>query len=112
ISQQTGQIFNNGRQDGYFHNLRIQIHQKGFIKLTGSLHTFYNALNGNVNVRGVPMNHDTFTPQKLQSVIEYLHSEFEIDPTTVYIRQIEFGVNLANLPFATKDIIDRLIIYN
>ncbi|WP_099367304.1 hypothetical protein [Sphingobacterium sp. 1.A.4] len=112
ISQQTGDIFNNGRQDGQFHNLKIQIHHNYFIRLAGSLHTFYNALKDHVNIRGIPMNHDTFTPEKLQSVIGYLHSEFEIDPKDVSIHQIEFGVNLANLPFATEDIIDRLIVYN
>src|SRR5690606_1883167 len=83
--------------------------QKVWIRF--SPHKLYNSIFGFVNKRGEPMNHDTFTPAKLEYVLDWLADTFAIDPCTCTTHHIEFGVNLRGLVIPTRTIIENLIAY-
>lgn len=57
------------------------------------------------------MNHDTFTPTKLEYILVWLDDMFAIRPQHCYLHHLEFGVNLQGLPIPTRRILESLIAY-
>ena len=91
-------------------NSKLQ-YRKNMVRLGFSPHKLYNGLHGVVNPNGMPMNHDTFTPQALSWVFEWLHREFALNPANCQLHHVEFGVNLWGLPVPTEKILNSLIAY-
>src|SRR5690606_22014593 len=60
---------------------------------------------------GKAMNHDLFTPNKLNYVFDWLNTNLAIRPEQCYIRQLEIGVNLTDLGIDTNTILDSVISY-
>lgn len=59
------------------------------MEIAGSLHVLYNVLNN----RG-EQNHDDFSIKKFEWIVNFLSRNFGLTPSKLFIRQLEFGVNI------------------
>ena len=71
-----------------FHGIVIRI-IRGVILISGSLHKFYNSINGNGS-----HNYNDFTYWDIRDAIDFLSKELSFDPRTAQIQNLEFGVNI------------------
>lgn len=74
---------------GEYYCLKIHIYRK-VIRLTGSLHHFYNLRKG----KGEHNNND-FTRNCFKDAISLLCQELEMEPANVEITTLEYGVNIS-----------------
>ena len=72
-----------------YHNLKFIIKSDRTILLTGSLHKYWNSING----RG-QHNYNDFSFPDLVSVILDIKEKFNIDLSSTHIQNIEIGVNI------------------
>ncbi|WP_139302406.1 hypothetical protein [Mucilaginibacter polytrichastri] len=82
-------------------NLEFNIHTKGRIEITGSLHKYWNAGEHNYN---------DFTIDNIRETIQHLEHSFNIEPNTARLSNLEYGVNIMT-PFDPNDFLKSLICY-
>lgn len=88
---------------GQYKNLAIIINPSRK-EISGSLHKFWNELNGKGN-----QNFDDFTFSDLQKTIEHLQNVFNLEPEKTRIENLEYGVNF-NIEYLPKTILTRNLI--
>jgi hypothetical protein len=82
-----------------FENFKLKIYESGGIYFSGSLHKFYN--NG-------LHNHNEFNQSAYTETLERIKSVYGIEPQSIRIIQIEYGVNIKP-PINTNDILYNLL---
>lgn len=113
VSLKTGELlpYNNRDRDkiGYTPKNRIEaihnhckfsITNDKYINFSGSLHEYKH--------RGT--NFGDFTFQELFEVIQELYENFQINPFSDHLHNLEFGVNVI-LPFQTKTFLNSIIVF-
>ena len=86
-----------------YHNLKFIIKSDRTILLTGSLHKYWNSING----RG-QHNYNDFSFPDLVAVILDIKEKFNIDLSSTHIQNIEIGVNI-NTPYSPDKFLKSLI---
>lgn len=107
---QYGELLEHEKQSGEYKGIKFSIWPKR-TKIYFSPHKLYNEINGIRNHRHQAMNHDTFTYEKLCFIIDWLRTNFSVQPEECFLHQIEFGFNLTDLDIDTSCILDFLIGY-
>ena len=83
-----------------YNNLKFEIKSPNFIRLSGSIHKFWN--NG--------YNVDDYNMNDVIETIEHLWQVFDIDPFLAILRNVEFGVNIIP-PIRSQRLTRQLIEY-
>lgn len=105
-STSTGELL-EGTQVAKYKGLKFFITQSKkynniqYCSIRGSLHKYFN--NGNHNA-------NDFTFENLQSVLNDLSKNFQIDPKKAVLRNVEFGVNILT-PITAKALLKNLVAY-
>lgn len=97
----TGEII-ECRKYATYRGMKFFITAKGVTGISGSLHKYYNEGEH---------NYDDFTMMKLMNTIEDLQFRFKLDPSSVFLNSIEFGVNI-EVPFNPDNFINHLVTHN
>ncbi len=97
ISTETGEISN--KKVAEYHFCKITIYDSGYVQFSGSIHKFWNSLNGIKAPNGTPKFHKGFNGNQftLSDFIKakiYLSELFNVCATDLEIVNIEFGYNL------------------
>ncbi|MEK6480149.1 hypothetical protein WJR50_21580 [Catalinimonas sp. 4WD22] len=100
ISELTGEIFYP--QVARYENLIFEFKSKDFILLSGSIHKYWQDNR----------NYKDFYYTDLCNAVDDICNKFDIDPKQARINNIEYGVNLQNLPIRTYKILDNLLRYS
>jgi hypothetical protein len=87
VNESTGEVIND-KQAATYGNMAFHVYQNGRVFISGSLHKLYNFILGR------SINHDVFTYQKLSYIIGFLKDHFELNPESLSIHNLEFGVNI------------------
>jgi hypothetical protein len=104
INEKTGEM-KDGVYNASFHNLEFEIYPSGRVLIKGSLHKYYNSING----LGA-QNFNDFTIKQVTAALEDLSQRFNIDLAKARLENLEFGVNLI-VPFNPNTVLDSLICY-
>jgi hypothetical protein len=86
---------------GKFQEWKIQTLSPVLLEITGSIHKYWN--------RGTNENDFSFL-DAIEATRKFCN-EFELNPSLVFVKNLEFGVNL-QLTIDASEIIDQLICYN
>lgn len=100
ISERTGEV---KEIIAKYHNLTFKIVCNQYLNISGSLHKFWNSING----RG-EQNYNDFMFSDLAEVINEICDSFNLNPSSCMIENIEFGVNITP-PFPVKEILRSII---
>jgi len=92
----------NKIHEGFYKNMKFEVFEPSLkIKVTGSIHKFFN--NGE-------HNWNDFDRLSLYDTLHDFCQEFDIDPAKSRIHSLEFGVNV-NVPFDPSYFIKRVLNY-
>lgn len=97
---ETHEVFGVAR--AYYKGLKFSVTPTNQLFVDGSIHKYINSGHH---------NHDRFTLDSLEWVLNDLCSEFSFSPSDCIIENLEFGVNLRGLPIATQQILNGLIAF-
>lgn len=86
-----------------YKNLKFEIFKSGRIKLSGSLHVFWN--NGK-------HNYNNFDFKALQEVLNEIAGQLDLDLKRATIHHMEYGVNLTDLAYSASQIVQHLMIHS
>jgi hypothetical protein len=86
---------------GKFQFWKIQTLSPVHLEITGSIHKYWNG----------GTNENDFSFQNAVDATKMFCKEFDLDPSLVFVKNLEFGLNL-QLEINASEIIDQLICYN
>lgn len=98
VMPKTGEVLDKNRYSVY-RGMKFIITPKGFTGMRGSLHKYFNYGTH---------NHNDFNIDNIISVVYDLNQNFNIDPRSVVLNNIEIGVNI-EIPYCPDDFIDNLV---